>query len=224
MRAHFSHRPAKLPNSLPRKGLDPPLRVLQPDDIEQIISAHSIWLASKGHTGTRANFFSTDLNRFDFAEKDLRHAKFGWADLRGATFRRSRLAGALLYGADLRYADFSGIDGRKASFVSAHAQHARFTKANLRGSFFIDAHLERTQFVAADLSSSRFYDNVSPKADFRWAVLDGLDLRSWHLSQSQIRGAYGTPETNLQDGLTLRSSKDRRKVLVWRDGRGELQR
>jgi uncharacterized protein YjbI with pentapeptide repeats len=61
-----------------------PLRVLSPDEVEQILASHLLYLNTEYHEGHRANFSSADLTGRDFFGLNLRGIKLDHAVLRGA--------------------------------------------------------------------------------------------------------------------------------------------
>src|SRR5215470_5180770 len=81
-----------------------PLRVLSPDDIEQMLASHRRYLDTEYHEGHRANFASVDLTGRDFSGLNLRGIKMDRAVLRGADFTRAHLQSANLNGAMLQEA------------------------------------------------------------------------------------------------------------------------
>jgi uncharacterized protein YjbI with pentapeptide repeats len=44
-----------------------PVRVLSPDEIEQMLASHRLYLDTEYHEGHRANFSSADLTGRDFS-------------------------------------------------------------------------------------------------------------------------------------------------------------
>src|SRR5438309_12050176 len=70
----------------------PPVRVLSPDQIEQMLAEHRLYLETEYHEGHRANFASTDLSGQDFSGLNLRGIKMDRAILRGARFHRNSAA------------------------------------------------------------------------------------------------------------------------------------
>jgi Pentapeptide repeats (8 copies) len=79
-----------------------PVRVLSPDEIEQVLAEHRLYLATEYHQGHRANFASTDLTGRDFSGLNLRGVKMDRAVLRGADFSGAHLQSANLIGTILR--------------------------------------------------------------------------------------------------------------------------
>jgi hypothetical protein len=73
-----------------------PIRVLPPDEIEQMLASHRLYLETDYHEGHRANFASVDLSRRDFSGLNLRGIKMDRALLRGADFTAADLRGANL--------------------------------------------------------------------------------------------------------------------------------
>src|SRR5438045_4917978 len=90
-----------------------PVRVLSPDEIEQMLASHRLYVETEYHEGHRANFSSADLTGRDFSGLKLRGIKMDRAVLRGA--------------------DFSGADLQSANLIGAMLQEARFDRADLSG-------------------------------------------------------------------------------------------
>jgi hypothetical protein len=63
-----------------------PIRVLSPDEVEQVLASHRLYLETEYHEGHRANFSSADLTGRDFSGLNLRGIKMDRAVLRGADF------------------------------------------------------------------------------------------------------------------------------------------
>src|ERR1700758_3352100 len=76
----------------------PPVRALSPDEIEQMLAAHRLYLETEYHQGHRANFASADLTGRDFSGLDLRGIKMDRAVLQGANFTEAHLQSANLVG------------------------------------------------------------------------------------------------------------------------------
>src|SRR5215469_18683788 len=78
----------------------PPVRVLSPDQIEQMLAEHQLYLETEYHQGHRANFSSADLTERDFSGLNLRgvrmdRAVLSRADFTGAHLQSANLAGAI---------------------------------------------------------------------------------------------------------------------------------
>src|SRR6476646_9636594 len=80
----------------------PPVRVLSPDQIEQMLAEHQLYLETEYHQGRRANFASADLTTRDFSVLNLRGIKMDRAVLKGADFTGTHLQRANLIGAILQ--------------------------------------------------------------------------------------------------------------------------
>src|ERR1700756_1683172 len=107
----------------------PPVRVLSPDQIEQMLVEHQLYLETEYHQGHRANFASVDLARRDFSGLNLRGIKMDRAVLRGADFtgahlQRANLVGAIAEGARFDRADLTGARLSGANLVSASHENA----------------------------------------------------------------------------------------------------
>ena len=114
----------------------PPVRVLSPDQIEQMLEEHQLYLETEYHQGHRANFASADLSQRDFSGRNLRAIKMDCAVLKGANFIGARLqsanlVGAILHGARFDGADLSGARLSGANLVSANLQNACLAKADM---------------------------------------------------------------------------------------------
>jgi hypothetical protein len=72
-----------------------PVRELSPDEIEQMLALHRLYLETEYHEGHRANFSSIDLTGRDFSGLNLRGIKMDRALLRGADFTAADLRGGI---------------------------------------------------------------------------------------------------------------------------------
>jgi hypothetical protein len=99
----------------------PPVRVLSPDQIEQMLAEHQLYLETEYHQGHRANFASADLTKRDFSGVNLRGIKMDRAVLRGADFTGAQLQGATLI----------GVISEEARFDRSDLSGARLSGANL---------------------------------------------------------------------------------------------
>jgi uncharacterized protein YjbI with pentapeptide repeats len=78
------------------------VRVLSPDEIEQMLAEHQLYLDTEYHQGHRADFSSTDLTGRDFSGLNLRGVKMERALLTGANFTGAHPQSANLIGAILQ--------------------------------------------------------------------------------------------------------------------------
>src|SRR5215471_20237942 len=108
-----------------------PLRVLFPDDIEQMLASHRRYLDTEYHEGHRANFASVDLTGRDFSGLSLRGIKMDRAVLRGADFTGAHLQSANLIGAIVEQARFDRADLSRARLSGANLVSANFDNALL---------------------------------------------------------------------------------------------
>ena len=111
-----------------------PVRELSPDEIEQMLASHRLYLETEYHEGHRANFSSADLTRRDFSGRNLHGIKMDRAVLRGADFTGANLQSANLIGAILQEASFDRADLSRArlsgaNLVSASLEYTRLAKA-----------------------------------------------------------------------------------------------
>jgi hypothetical protein len=91
-----------------------PVRALSPDEIEQMVASHRLYLKTEYHEGHRANLSSADLTGRDFSGINLRGVKMDRAVLRGADFTGANLQSANLIGATLQEAHFDRADLSRA--------------------------------------------------------------------------------------------------------------
>src|SRR5215467_6322553 len=103
-----------------------PLHVLSPDEIEQMLAMHRLYLDTEYHEGHRANFASVDLTGRDFSGLNLRGVKMDRAVLRGANFTGAQMQGANLIGAMLQEARFDKADLSRARLSGANLVAATF--------------------------------------------------------------------------------------------------
>src|SRR5271163_2476154 len=89
-----------------------PVRVLSPDEVEQMLASHRLYLETEYHEGHRANFSSADLTGRDFSGLNLRGIKMDRAVLRGADFSGANLQSANLIGALRSSGSVSGASER----------------------------------------------------------------------------------------------------------------
>src|SRR5438309_5287780 len=76
-----------------------PVRMLSPDEIEQMLAEHRLYLETEYHQGHRANFASADLTGRDFSGLNLRGIKMDRAVLRTADFTGAHLQAENIVGA-----------------------------------------------------------------------------------------------------------------------------
>ena len=98
-----------------------PVRVLSPDEIDQMLADHGLYQETEYHQGHRANFASADLTGRDFSGLNLRGVKMDRAVLRSA--------------------DFTGAHLQRANLIGAILQQARFDRADLSGARLSGANL-----------------------------------------------------------------------------------
>jgi len=110
-----SHRAASRPARLHAVSLE---------ELEQILTAHRLYLETNRKQGTRANLSATDLTGRDFSGKVLRRIKLDHTLLRNVNFAHANLQRANLIGADLRGACLTGTDLGDARMSGANLEAA----------------------------------------------------------------------------------------------------
>lgn len=123
------------------------------EDMFSLLKNHTLWVATDGAQGERA---------------DLRDAHLAGRSLWRVDLRRALLDGCDLAAANLDHADFRGASLKGARLSSASLWEANLAKADLR-----DADLRGAKLDHADLSG----------ADISGASLEGASLKFVRLDQ-----------------------------------------
>ncbi len=160
------------------------LRIVNEDELQNIVKAHDIWLNSGGDQGARANLQYANLEKTDFQGADLRKAYFSGSRLVSAILSGANLQETYLDGADLSNADLTGADLRNSYLSGANLLGAELSRALLAGARLVDARLGGANLSDADL----FQADLS-KADLRGAILRGTNLRKANMFAADLRGA-----------------------------------
>src|SRR3546814_14555885 len=77
-----------------------------PPEIEEILKLHSLWIATGGAEGSRADLSGRNLDGCSFASCDLRAAELHEASLKGADFSNAQLMFTSFLRAELQEAVF----------------------------------------------------------------------------------------------------------------------
>jgi hypothetical protein len=160
-----------------------PVRELSPDEIEQMLALHRLYLETEYHEGHRANFSSADLTRRDFSGLNLRGIKMDRALLRAADFTAADLRGANLIGAMLQEArcdraDLSRARLSGANLVSASLENACLVGAEMEFAVMANAALQGTCLQQADMSGVLLDHGALTRADLRETNLRGAQKAS----------------------------------------------
>jgi uncharacterized protein YjbI with pentapeptide repeats len=160
-----------------------------PPPLQQTLADHSLWLATNGQQGRRANLRRADLQGLDLAGADLRSAIMDEAQLQNAN-----LSGASLGEARLRDADLAGANLRGANLEGAHLRNASLEGADLEAALLWDASLPRACMSSANLRSANLSWADLQAAELTGAILDEsnllhANLRRAVLRQASLRGA-----------------------------------
>ena len=98
------------------------------------------------------------------------------ADLRRAEFAHAKLIGAVLSGANLSHTKFYNAKLSGADLVCANLSDANFWRANLSNADLTHANLTNSTFIRANLTGAYLNDAKAANADFRDAIMPGVDL------------------------------------------------
>jgi uncharacterized protein YjbI with pentapeptide repeats len=106
-----------------------PLRDAPSEQLEKILEAHGMWVASRGAQGESADLSGANLQGWDLSGRRLRGARLNGANLQGAS-----LYGTDFRDADLQDADLSGATGLLTEqLAGANLRRARLPKDVLTG-------------------------------------------------------------------------------------------
>ena len=174
-------------------------------DEEKLLSAlreHSLWLASNGNRGRRADLRNAKLSglnflSFDLSRSKLRHiltprafikghsfvpVSFCGADLRHAELVGSNLGAADLRAADLREADLTGVNLSRAILSGANLEGAKLHNADCAQANFVRANLRNTDLSLAFLL----------EADLEGANLEGANINGARFERANLAGAIAS--------------------------------
>lgn len=189
---------------------DPPAPDTGDADLDRVIVAHAVWLATRGRQGRQADLTGRDLSGRVIPHADWRGAVLTGANLSGATIQDADFRPAA-FGPDREYptdltlanltaavldgADFRGADLTQADFARAQLTNARFQGVNfsalanpglLRGANLRRANLAGADLTALDLAGTTLTEADLSNADLRYATNGEFD-------STRIRGASLTP-------------------------------
>jgi uncharacterized protein YjbI with pentapeptide repeats len=102
-------------------------------ELESLLAAHALWLASEGEDGCRADFAAACLAGVDLSGRTLRNIGMARADLRHARLNNADLRNVDLTGANLEHTDCSDACLDSATLEGATITGARFHRARLNG-------------------------------------------------------------------------------------------
>jgi len=129
------------------------------EKLAEILASHSLWLASIGVSGERADLSGAILQGADFRGADFRGANLQGADFRGANLGGADLGDANLGGADLGGANLRGADLRGANLRDANLASANLRDADFEGTSLAGADLRGANLHGADLAGAIFSEN-----------------------------------------------------------------
>ncbi len=181
------------------------MKKISPEDLDQILLAHSLWLRSDGRKGRQADMSAADLSGTVLSEKNLLMAKLSRARLKGATLVLIDLSQADLFRADLSDADLSGADLLLANFSQADLSGADLSVADLSGANLSQAKLTGASLPQADLSRANLSGADLSGADLSGSNLNRADLSHANLSQAHLR-KVNFSNANLQEANLMQTS------------------
>lgn len=191
----------------------------RPGHLQHILDEHTIWLASAGKDGRRANFRQADLRGVDLSGSNLIEASFRGADLSGSNLSQSDLRGAdfseaILNQTNLSCSNLTGAilsraDLRTSIFDGAHMQSADMSNAMLIGANLSGLDLSESSFQEADLQSANLVRACLHGANLRHARLIYANLTDADLSGANCREAnfeHAILEHAVIEGASLRNA------------------
>ena len=164
-------------------------------DLDKILFEHSIWILSKGRSGSLANLEGSSLNGANLEMANLPFARMKSASLKesylqGANFRKAKLIQVQLSGARLDGADFEGADLAGADLSFSRCAGTNFADADLGGSNFAGAKLTEVNFRGTDLRGVNFKNARLSFIDLREARLENVSFEGADLHETNFEGAY----------------------------------
>jgi len=151
-----------------------PKRHLSDARLQDILSAHDLWVTSGGGRGRRADLSGTDLSRADLRGTNLEQSELWDADLQGAFLRGANLAGA----------DLSGANLQGTGLFEVNLEGAVLSRADLQDAVLFDAVLRSADCRQANLRDARLHG-----ADLRQAVLVEANLHGAHFKDVRLKDA-----------------------------------
>ncbi len=95
------------------------LRIISPDELQEILVGHQRWLESEGKEGRRANLGLANLQNVDLSGANLQEAFLAEANLQKSDLGRGNLRKADLIGAKLQNANLGRADLQGANLNAA---------------------------------------------------------------------------------------------------------
>src|SRR3546814_134659 len=168
-----------------------------PEEIERVLRLHSVWIASNGRQGMRAEFVGRDLRGLNFSSCDVRGVTFEDSDLTGTAFVRSELFLTSFRRANLEGADFSLARLAGTNFSECRLGGASFVGARVEGAEILDPAGKRT----GKSLPARFRNADLREANFVGAILDGGPHADHTFQGARVRAGTGSRSEELTSEL-----------------------
>jgi len=165
-----------------------PRKKMLPDDLDQKLNAHGVWLATDGDQGTRLVLRSIDLRGWNVPNRKLDKADIVNCDLRGARFAGVQIDKddgtneEVASASSLKFVDFSYSRLERAVFSTRREHdHVAAQSANATGARFVGC----TGTFGAEgayFGQGLVFDPATPPVLQRWMAGSSMgDFPSWNL-------------------------------------------
>ena len=163
---------------------DNELIVLDRQGIEDLLTAHRLWVESHSKEGRFPDFGYMVLREMDASGIDMMEAQFHDSRLERCRFIGTDLAASAIRRTVAVDCDFSRAVLPKSTISRSDLRGCRFDAANLIRVYLHAADLRGTSFRGTDLRGATFIN-----CDLRGAVFDGADLESASFTNCIVDGA-----------------------------------
>jgi uncharacterized protein YjbI with pentapeptide repeats len=154
------------------------LRKISPEELQEILRLHGIYVENGVLAGKCAVFSNIDLSG---------------ANLRNSYLECATLAGALLSGADLSFASLNGAGAHRANFSGANIQYCSLRDvdlryANLSGANLQDANIQKVNFQGTDFRGANLNQSIPDSCWIESSKWLRSDVPWWlgHRHQNEI--------------------------------------
>ena len=143
-----------------------------PEDIEDALRQHSVWIASNGAVGQRADFKGRNLDGLNFSS----------CDVRGGFLRRLLSSERSVCPLELFLTSFNGADLARRDMSFSRVHGTGFREANLTEVLLIGAKIAEAKIIGADgkatgkCISTRFAESNLIGCNLSGAEFDGADF------------------------------------------------
>jgi uncharacterized protein YjbI with pentapeptide repeats len=149
------------------------------ENIFEILTAHKLWLSSKGTQGSKAVFMHINFENFDFRQSNISEAIFKNCNLKGCKFQNieSEIEGTFFALCDLQDAtflsDLKNVKFEECNFQNVKMESIVFSNSEISKCFGGDS-----IFIKSFFQNSTFQSNKFSNADFNSAKIVNCNFKS----------------------------------------------